>query len=52
VRFKEAVPPNTSGRGGFEGRVTPDGKTIASHWEKSFDAATWGHDFDITYTRP
>lgn len=35
----------------FEGRVSPDRKTIRSHWEKSFDGATWEHDFDITYTR-
>ncbi len=35
----------------FEGRVSPDEKTITSHWEKSFDATTWEHDFDITYTR-
>ncbi len=35
----------------FEGRVGPDRKTITSHWEKSFDGATWEHDFDITYTR-
>jgi hypothetical protein len=36
----------------FEGRVSPDGKTITSHWEKSFDGTTWEHDFDITYSRP
>jgi len=35
----------------FEGRVSPDGKTITSQWEKSFDGATWEHDFDITYSR-
>ena len=35
----------------FEGRVSPDRKTITSHWEKSSDSATWEHDFDITYTR-
>jgi hypothetical protein len=35
----------------FEGRVSPDRKTIGSHWEKSFDGAIWEHDFDITYTR-
>jgi len=35
----------------FEGRVSPDRKVIASHWEKSLDGATWEHDFDITYTR-
>ncbi len=33
----------------FEGRVSPDRKTIVSHWEKSFDGTTWEHDFDITY---
>jgi len=36
----------------FEGRVSPDGMTITSQWEKSFDGATWEHDFDITYSRP
>ncbi len=35
----------------FEGRVSPDRNTITSQWEKSFDGATWEHDFDITYTR-
>jgi len=35
----------------FEGRVSPDRKTITSHWEKSLDGATWEHDFDVTYTR-
>jgi hypothetical protein len=35
----------------FEGRVSPDRKAIASHWEKSSDGATWEHDFDVTYTR-
>jgi len=35
----------------FEGRVGPDRKTIRAHWEKSFDGATWEHDFDVTYTR-
>jgi hypothetical protein len=35
----------------FQGRVTPDRRTIASHWEKSLDGTTWEHDFDITYTR-
>lgn len=35
----------------FEGRVSPDGNKIVSHWEKSFDGATWEHDFDITYAR-
>lgn len=36
----------------FEGRVSSDGNTITSHWEKSFDGDTWEHDFDITYARP
>jgi hypothetical protein len=31
--------------------VSPDRNTITSQWEKSFDGATWEHDFDITYTR-
>jgi hypothetical protein len=35
----------------FEGRVTPDGKMIVAHWEKSFHGATWEHDFTVTYTR-
>ena len=35
----------------FEGRVSPDRRTITSRWEKSFDGATWEHDFDLTYTR-
>lgn len=34
----------------FEGRVSPDRRTITSHWE-STDGTTWEHDFDITYTR-
>jgi len=36
----------------FEGRVSPDRRTIASHWETSVDGTTWEHDFDITYSRP
>jgi len=36
----------------YEGRVSPDRKTIVAHWEKSFDGVAWEHDFDITYTRP
>lgn len=35
----------------FEGRVSPDGNKIVAQWEKSFDGATWEHDFDVTYTR-
>ncbi len=35
----------------FEGRVSPDRKTITSHWKKSFDSTTWEHDVDVTYTR-
>jgi len=35
----------------YEGRVSPDRKTIVAHWEKSFDGVAWEHDFDITYTR-
>jgi hypothetical protein len=35
----------------FEGRVSRDRRTIASQWEKSFDGATWEHDFDVSYTR-
>ena len=34
----------------FEGQVSPNGKKIVAHWEKSFDSATWEHDFDVTYT--
>jgi hypothetical protein len=35
----------------FEGAVSKDGKTIAAHWDKSSDGATWEHDFDLTYTK-
>ena len=35
----------------FEGRISPDRKTILARWEKSFDGATWEHDFDIAYLR-
>ena len=35
----------------FEGAISQDGATIAAHWEKSFDGATWEHDFDLTYTK-
>ena len=35
----------------YEGRMSTNGATIAAHWERSADGATWEHDFDITYTR-
>ncbi len=35
----------------FEGRVSPNRKTIVAHWEKSFDGESWEHDFDVTYRR-
>ena len=53
MRFSEGIwrlwrdNPGFSQR--FEGRVSPDRRTITSHWEKSIDGTTWEHDFDITY---
>ena len=35
----------------FEGAINKDGKTIAAHWDKSSDGATWEHDFDLTYRK-
>ena len=35
----------------FEGRVSPNRKTIVAHWEESFDGESWEHDFDVTYRR-
>ncbi len=35
----------------YEGKLSTDGNTIAGHWEKSSDGATWEHDFDVTYIR-
>jgi hypothetical protein len=35
----------------FEGKVSDDGNIITAYWEKSSDGSTWGHDFDVTYTR-
>jgi hypothetical protein len=35
----------------FAGTLSEDGNTITARWEKSFDGATWEHDFDLTYTR-
>jgi hypothetical protein len=35
----------------FEGRIDVDAGIIKAHWEQSEDGQTWGHDFDVTYTR-
>ncbi|MGB6553495.1 MAG: hypothetical protein WBE78_08390 [Candidatus Binataceae bacterium] len=35
----------------YEGRFSPDRKTITASWEKSIDGKTWEHDFDLTYTK-
>ena len=35
----------------YEGRVSQNGKTITTRWEKSSDGTTWEHDFDVTYTK-
>jgi hypothetical protein len=35
----------------FAGTLSQDGNTITGAWEKSFDGATWEHDFDLIYRR-
>jgi len=35
----------------FTGTFSDDGKTIAGRWESRTDSSSWGHDFDLTYTK-
>lgn len=35
----------------FHGRLSEDGSTIESRWERSSDAETWELDFEATYRR-
>jgi hypothetical protein len=35
----------------FTGRISADGKTIESAWEKSEDGSNWEHDFDLVYIK-
>jgi hypothetical protein len=35
----------------FTGTFSGDGATIAGRWESRSDAASWEHDFELTYTR-
>jgi hypothetical protein len=35
----------------YTGTVSDDGNTISGAWEICHDGATWGHDFDLTYTK-
>jgi hypothetical protein len=35
----------------FGGRISSDGRTIDSKWEKSEDGANWDSDFDLKYIR-
>ena len=35
----------------YVGTLSDDGDTITGAWEKSDDAVTWEHDFELTYRR-
>jgi hypothetical protein len=46
---RHAPAPDFSQR--FTGNFSHDASTIAGRWERSSDASSWAHDFDLTYTR-